>query len=345
MFLKIRAALGIGLTLVVLMVSACAAPTTAPASATTASAAPSGKLTVYTSIQPDMLKEIEPVVKQKMPGVEVTFFQAGTEKLVAKLAAEMEAGKVGADVLMVADPAYYLFLKSKEMLLPHKPANTAGLLGFQDLDGYFSSVRIINGVIGYNTKLVKAADAPTKFSDLKDPKWKNKLGMPDPTLSGSAFGTVAALANKYGWDYFKAMKDNKIFIADGQGTLEKKLVSGEVAVAIILETNILIAKDRGDPVELIYPEDGVVVLPSPIGIIKTTANPNAAKAMVDFWFTQEGQETIVKGWMHSVRSDLQPPKGALSLAEFSKRQLPVDWQKLAFEIGPLKDAFTKVMQP
>jgi len=322
--------------------SACGPPAT-PAP-TPAVRALGGKLTVYTSIQPALLEQIEPAVKRNLPGVEVAFFQAGTEKLVAKLAAEMEAGRVGADVLMVADPAYYIFLKSKGMLLPYKSPNATGILGFQDPDGYFTPVRIINGVIGYNTRLVSKEEAPRKFSDLTDPKWKGKLGMPDPTLSGSAFGTVAALVGKYGWDYFKALKDNGVFIADGQGSLQNKLVSGEVAVAIILETNILMAKSKGDPVEIVYPEDGVAVLPSPIGIIKTTANPDAAKAMVDWWFTQEGQAVMAAGFMHPVRSDVAPPQGALPINDFLERQIPIDWQKLAFEIGPLKDEFNKIMQ-
>ncbi len=62
-----------------------------------------------------MLERIKPSVARALPGVEVDWFQAGTEKLVAKIASEMEAGKVGADVLMVADPSYYIFLKAFPM--------------------------------------------------------------------------------------------------------------------------------------------------------------------------------------------------------------------------------------
>lgn len=301
------------------------------------------KLTVYTSIQPEMLTKIKPAAARALPGVEVDWFQAGTEKLMAKIAAEMEAGRVGADVLMVADPSYYVFLKSKGMLLPYKSPNAVGVLGVQDPDGYYNSVRIINAVIGYNTRLVKKEDAPRRFTDLIDPKWKGKVGIPDPTLSGSAFDTVAALSGRYGWDYYRGLKSNKVLIADGQGSLEQKLVTGEVAVATILETNVLMARNRREPVELVYPEDGVAVFPSPIGIIKTTANPDAARAMVDWWFTREGQETVVEGWMHSVRRDVPPPKGASRLDEFLGRAFPMDWEKLSTEIGPLKEQFTRIM--
>lgn len=301
------------------------------------------ELTVYTSIQPEMLLKIESAVARALPGVKVAWFQAGTEKIMAKIAAEMEAGKVGADVLMVADPSYYVFLKSRGMLLPYKSPNATGTMGVQDPDGHYASVRIINAVLGYNSKLVRKEDAPKRFADLVEPKWKGKVGIPDPTLSGSAFDTVAALSREYGWNYYRLLNSNKVQVADGQGSLENKLVTGEVSVAAILETNILMAKNRGEPVELVYPEDGVGVFPSPVGIIRTTASPEAARAMVDWWFTREGQETVVQGWMHSVRQDVPPPKGASPLGEFIGRAFPIDWEKLSSEIGPLKEEFTRIM--
>jgi iron(III) transport system substrate-binding protein len=229
-------------------------------------------------------------------------------------------------------------------LLPYKSLNVTGLLGVQDPDGYYHSVRVINAVIGYNTKQVKKEDAPRKFSDLTDPKWKDRVGMPDPTLSGSAFDTVAALAGKYGWDYYKGLRRNKVFVADGQGALEKKLITGEVAVATILETNILIAKSKGEPVDLVYPDDGVGVFPSPIGIMSTTRNTVAAKAMVDWWVTREGQEAMASGFMHSVRKDVAPPPGAAPLSQLMANALPMDWEQLAGKIGELKDEWNQAMK-
>ncbi len=304
----------------------------------------SGKLTVYTSIQPEPLDKIKEAVKKALPGVEVGWFQASTEPLIAKIDAEMQAGKVAADVLMVADPSYYVFLKSRGILHTYKSPNAAGAMGIQDPDGYYTSVRVINAVIGYNTRLVKKEDAPRKFVDLTGPSWKGKVGIPDATQSGSAFDTVAALSGKYGWEYYRGLKSNQAVIADGQGALEKKLVSGEVAVATILEMNILMSKAKGEPIELVYPEDGVGVFPSPIGIIKTTANPDAARAMIDWWFTKEGQQSITEGFMHSVRKDVAPPAGAVPLSDFVGRALPIDWDKLSKDIPGLKDKFTAIMR-
>jgi iron(III) transport system substrate-binding protein len=48
--------------------------------------------------------------------LKVTWFQGGTEKVKTKIAGEVKAKKIGADVLMVADPSYYLTLKKQGLL-------------------------------------------------------------------------------------------------------------------------------------------------------------------------------------------------------------------------------------
>ena len=52
------------------------------------------------------------------------------------------------------------------------------------------------------------------------------------------------------------------------------------------------------------------------------------------------------GWMHSVRGDVNPPNGAgIKLADLNKNAIKIDWEKLAFEEGKIKEAFrTTVME-
>ena len=65
----------------------------------------SGKLMIYTSIYPDIIEGVKPAIKKAFPDLEVQWFQAGTEKVITKLTGEIEAKKVQADLLMVADPS------------------------------------------------------------------------------------------------------------------------------------------------------------------------------------------------------------------------------------------------
>ena len=74
-------------------------------------------------------------------------------------------------------------------------------------------------------------------------------------------------------------------------------------------------------------------------IFKATKNPEGAKALVDWWLSKDGKQAVVQGWMHSVRGDVEPPKGAPALKTFSDKAIKVNWEKLSKENAQIKEAF------
>lgn len=304
-----------------------------------------GKIMIYTSIYPDIIELIKPELKKAFPNVEVEWFQAGTEKVMAKVAGEIEAKKIQADMLMVADPSYYLYLKEQKLLLPYDAPNRKDIVLNKDTEGYWTGVRISNMIIAYNTTKVKEADAPKSFKDLLDPKWKGKIAMPSPLLSGTAYVMAGVLADKYGWEYFEKLKANGIKVEAGNSAIQNKLLTGEYLAAAILEENILKMADKGEPVKVVYPEDGTIIIPSPIAIFNTSQNQNTAKTLLNWFLSKEGQQVIVKGWMHSTRDDIAPPKGAPALKTFSEKAAKIDWLKLSKENEQIKESFrAKVLE-
>lgn len=306
-----------------------------------------GEVMVYTSIYPDIIDNIcKPNISKAFPEMKVSWFQGGTEKVVTKITGEIKADKVGADLLMVADPSYYLKLQDEKRLLNYVSPNLKDVVSAKDKDGAWSAVRISNMVIAYNTDKLKAEDAPKSWKDLTDPKWKGKIAMPSPLLSGTAYVAVGALADKYGWEYFDKLKANGIRVEQGNSAIQNKLLTGEYAAAMILEENILkLAATKKEPLKVIYPSDGVIVIPSPIAIMSTTKNADGSKAVMDWWLSKEGQQAVVKGWMHSVRGDVEPPTGAPALKTFIEKSVKVDWKKLANENAKIKEEFrVRVME-
>ena len=275
---------------------------------------PKGDVMVYTSIYPDIIdKMCKPNVAKAFPDMKVTWFQGGTEKVITKITGEIKANKIGTDVLMVADPSYYLTLQDQGLLLDYVSPNLKDVI---------------------------------TDKDLTDPKWKGKIAMPNPMLSGTAYVAVGALADKYGWEYFDQLKANDIRVEEGNSAIQNKLLTGEYAAAMILEENVLkLANTKNEPLKVSYPEDGVIIIPSPIAIFKATKNPEGAKALVDWWLSKDGQQAVVQGWMHSVRGDVEPPKGAPALKTFSDKAIKVNWEKLSKENAQIKEAFrVRVME-
>ena len=233
-----------------------------------------GDVMVYTSIYPDIIdKMCKPNVAKAFPDMKVTWFQGGTEKVKTKIAGEIKAKKIGADVLMVADPSYYLALKKQGLLLDYVSKNQKDVIADKDKNGSWTAVRISNMIIAYNKD--KVQNPPKSWQDLTDPKWKGKIAMPNPMLSGTAYVAVGALADKYGWEYFDKLKANGIRVEEGNSAIQNKLLTGEYAAAMILEENILKLKEtKHEPLEVVYPSDGIICVPSPIAIFNTTKNPD-----------------------------------------------------------------------
>ena len=302
-----------------------------------------GELMVYTSIYPDIIDNMcKPNVAKAFPEMKVNWFQGGTEKVVTKITGEIKAKKIGADVLMVADPSYYLKLEDQKLLLPYKSKDEKNLINDKAADGAWYAVRVCNMIIAYNADKLKAEDAPKNWTDLADPKWKGKIAMPNPMLSGTAYVAVGALADKYGWEYFDKLKANGLRVEEGNSAIQNKLLTGEYAAAMILEENILkLANTKKEPLKVIYPKDGVVQVPSPIAIFNTTKNPEGAKALVDWWLSKEGQQAVVKGWMHSVRGDVKEPIGSVPTKGLTDGKIKVDWRKLADNNAKIKEEFRK----
>lgn len=297
-----------------------------------------GTVMIYTSIYPDIIEMMKPEIKKALPNITVNFFQGGTESVVTKITGEMEAKKVEADLLMVADPSYYLTLKEAGVLEKYDSPERANV-SVKDEEGYWTGVRISNMIIAYNTDRVSEADAPKSFEDLLDPKWKNKIAMPSPLLSGSAFVAAGALANKHGWEYFEKLKQNGLVVESGNTAVQTKILTGEYDAVIILEENMLKIAAKGEPVKVVYPKDGVIMIPSPIAMFNSSANPEASKMVLDWFLSAEGQQIIVKGWMHSVREDVASPTGADPLKSFIGNTMKTDWEQFSKESEKIKETF------
>ncbi len=255
---------------------------------------------VYTSIYKEFVTPIQKGFEAKNPGYKVQIFQSGSEKIQAKFEAEIAAQKPQADVLVISDPFYGANLEGRGLLEAPPRANYHSLM-----------VMIVN-------KNVPAAARPQAFSDLTQPQFKNQVQMGSPLESGTVFATVGYLSEKYGWDFFDRLGKNALAANGGNSVAIQKVESGEKKIGVTLLENALAAIKKGSPIEIIYPTDGAVPVPSVQLILKSTKNKEGAKKFADFLLTKEAQKLLLNGFMYSVDKSLPPPEGAKSFAEVTK---------------------------
>lgn len=285
------------------------------------------KVVIYTSIYESVIAELRPVISERFPDVEVEWFQSGSEKIAAKVNQQIAAGDMGADIIMTSDPFWYAELKNAGHLLPYESPGAGRVPAeLRDPDFAFVTVRLPVMVMTVNGKLIPEGERPKSFKELADPAWKGRITMGDPNSSGSNFTAVAALGEKYGRDYFEALRRNEILASGGNSSVLSRVTTGEKPVGIILLENLL--KDKAEnpetPLVIIYPEDGSILVPSPIAITTKAAAPDAAKALYDFLLSDDGQRAIAHGWMYSPVDGIEAPAGARPWSEVRANPL-VPW--------------------
>ncbi len=295
----------------------------------------------------DMIEMMKDDVQKEFPDVTLQWFASGSEKVAAKINAELEAKNLKADILMTSDPFFYIDLKAKGLLVPYESPNSKNVPpALKDSEHYFATQRVPVVVMAYNRNVLKPHEIPKTFKELTEEKWKGKVVMGSPLESGTTFTAVAALNAKYGWDFFKKLRANHVVSSGGNSTVREKLESKEFSVGIILLENILQAQSQGSPLESIYPEDGMIMVPSPVAIFKRTTDLELAKRMIDFLFSERGQRWMIKANMYSANPMLPPPDNAKPFGFILKHSFPWNWefaQTTFKEHQTLKDTFSKIM--
>ena len=164
---------------------------------------------------------------------------------------------------------------------------------YYDAEGSITT-RILISPIAYNTNLVKKEDAPKGFRDLLDPKWKGKLVKAHPAYSGTIMNSTFETARDLGWDYFVKLAAQNVMQVQSATDTPKRISLGERAVMVDGAGYLVIRyKEAGQPVDIIYPEEGTPLAGGPSAVFKAAPNPNAARLFQNWMHSREGQQLIV----------------------------------------------------
>jgi iron(III) transport system substrate-binding protein len=192
----------------------------------------------------------------------------------------------------------------------------------------------------YSTKVLKPGEAPTSLKALvTDPKWKGKVAISRPTRGGTSSGALMNVINAVGRDFIKTARERDILLTLGNEAAIASVVSGERAISWgVSGYRAIEAKAEGSPIELIVWDEGLA-LAQFIGVVPAKApHPNAARLLLRWMMTPEGQELLVKNVnQYSARKDVtvtplsQPPLSALKINAFSNEKIVNDGHALAVE--------------
>jgi iron(III) transport system substrate-binding protein len=253
-----------------------------------------GKVVWYTSLAAPSAEKVAKLFEAAYPGIKVETQRTGSQRILQRVMQELSANIKNVDVIHTSDAGHFVLLKEKKLLMKYTPPGVEAFPpGFKDRDGYHYGLRATVNAIAYNTKAVTAAEAPKTWKDLLDPKWKGKLVTAHPGYSGVIATHVLALVKLLGWDYFKQLGGNGVMIVQSAVDPSGVVASGERPVAVNGgDYTFYQVKKQGNPVEIVYPKEGVPLVVSPTAIAAFAPHPNAAKLFTDFTFTRELQQVL-----------------------------------------------------
>jgi ABC-type Fe3+ transport system substrate-binding protein len=127
---------------------------------------------------------------------------------------------------------------------------------------------------------------------------------------------VLALVQLYGWDYFKQLAQNKLMLVQSAADPAGVVASGERPVAVNGgDYSFYQAKKKGNPVEVVYPKEGVPLVVSPSAITSFAPHPNAARLFTDFTFSREVQQMLADS-----EDSTRAPRGEVSRRQAEARR-------------------------
>ena len=234
-------------------------------------------------------------------GYEVEVVVGNGAETMSRIAAEK--GNPQWDVVWI-DSMYDVYNLSAdgELLTDWEPENAANLTAFSkalvpDNKCMYPTDIHAAGVLVYRNDVWSEEDAPKSFADLTDEKYKNAVGMADPGVAAPAYPLAAYFMDELGLDagkeYFTTLFDNGLKVFPKNPQVVQALAGGDISIAMLQETNAYDMVASGEPITIIWPENGAPGSTRVAAISASTDQEEIAKIFVNFLLNAKTQQQLV----------------------------------------------------
>ena len=154
---------------------------------------------------------------------------------------------------------------------------------YKDPDGFWTSAYASGTLLGYNPHQLSRADAPKKYEDLLNPRWKNAIG-----IDSNKIEWFAMLLKLKGRAFMEKLAAQKPQVQPGNVLILQLLAAGEFPVAAgVYEYSVDDMKQKGAPVDWIGLEP-VITYTVAVSLPSQPAHPNSAKLFTEWLLSREG---------------------------------------------------------
>jgi len=276
-----------------------------------------GGLVWYTAMSSSDAKPILDAFVKMYPFVEAEYVDITSSRIIQRVNMEALAGKWLFDVAAANN-----LVVIADKLMPYFPPEADGIpKEFRDAKGRWTGYDLNYYVLAYNTKMVSSAEAPRRYEDLLEPKWKGNILMDEGDHAW--YGALIAAWGKEKADAFmKRLAAQDIQWRRGHTLLLQLVAAGEAPLGLPYANSTERFKRQGAPVDWVDTLNPIVTGLNYIGISAKPKNPNTAKLFVDFIVSKTGQEIIRDRGRLPARPSVQPLSPKAHSARLNLQRIP-----------------------
>jgi iron(III) transport system substrate-binding protein len=250
-----------------------------------------------------------------------------------------EKNRPQADVFWSNEPVRTIVLKSRGVLAPYHSSSADGIpAALVDPDRFWTGFSARIRVIAYNTKLVKAEQAPQSVFDLAAPQWAGQVALADPRFGSTSFHVAAlyALAGDEKMDdFFRRLKANGARVVDSNSTVRDLVARGDVKVGLTDTDDVNVAIEQGQPVAMVLPDReglGVPVMPNMVSLIANAPHAAEGKKLIDYLVSADVERQLAQSEAVQIplHSGVPGPKNIPAIDSF--KPMTLDYTKAAARV-------------
>lgn len=256
-----------------------------------------GGFTLYTALSE--LREIAVVeVFQEDTGLNVDIVRLGGGPLFERIASELGGGVLEADVIRQTDYALAVELDELDAWEEWCPINIDEIdpdlrFGGEEDCAYYATMQPTYA-LAYNTALVEADEAPQTWDDLLDERWAGDVCVAHIGSGGSTWARDLWLREEKGIEYWEALAAQNPQITGAAGQVTEELTRGECSVSLNLPGTVSLAIEEGAPLQIVFPEDGVIAYSQWTGLANGVQNEAAAQVFLNWHMSMKGQRAVAE---------------------------------------------------
>ena len=288
-------------------------------SALRSAATTEGNLTWYIAqVDAQTAEHLGRSFSQSNPGVNVGVIRTTGQVAYQRLLMDIKNHTPQCDVFSTTDISHMPILKERQELAQYTPANADALLpAFKALSdpGFSYITNAARYFLIYNKDKVKPEDVPRAWTDLLDPKWKGRVATGHPAFSGCTGTWALGVKKVHGWEFFEKLAKNNPRIGRSAVDPMTLINAGECLVGVGSANIAYASIDKGNPIGVVHPSDGLVLCVTPSAIPAHAPHPNAARLFMEWLLSPDYARMITADGSEPILVGVPPRPGMPPLAD------------------------------